>query len=96
MQTRNMLQNDRPVSERNLAFQHRVWIIQQCSLAIMAAFAVAVLLGTVNLGPFSKDSMSTNAELPRDENKFALGNASLYFSSPVGMSEPAINSEQQR
>lgn len=68
MQTMNISQSNEPLSKHNLAFQHRLWIIQHCALAIMAAFMIAALLGTLNLGPFSKSSVDTNAELPLNVN----------------------------
>jgi len=63
MQTMNISQSDEPLSKHNLAFQHRLWVIQHCALAIMAALMVAALLGTLNLGPFSKASIDTKLPL---------------------------------
>jgi hypothetical protein len=64
MLTMNIPEGDEPLSKYKFAFQHRLWIIQHCGLAIIAAFMVAVLLGTLNLGPFSKASIATNSEIP--------------------------------
>lgn len=81
MQTMNISQSDEPLSKHNFAFQHRLWIIQHCALAIMAALIVAALLGTLNLGPFSKASIDTNAEIPLNINSSVRRDAptNLYY-----------------
>ena len=84
MQTMNISQSDEPLNKHNFASQHRLWLIQHCALAIMAALMVAVLLGTLNLGPFSKASIDTNSELPLNVNSsvrvtLQLISTILYF-----------------
>jgi hypothetical protein len=90
-------QSNEPLSKDNLAFQHRLWVIQHCALAIMAALMVAALLGTLNLGPFSKSSINTNAELPLNVNSFARHDATtnLYYYYLVFAPEPDTNETQR-
>jgi hypothetical protein len=89
----NISQSDESPSKHNFAFQHRLWIIQHCALAIMAALIVAALLGTLNLGPFSKSSINTNAELPLNVNSFAHHDATtnFYYYYLVFAPEPDIS-----
>ena len=93
MQTMNISQSDEPLNKHNLAFQHRLWIIQQCALAIMAALMVAVLLGTLNLGPFSNSSIDRNAELPLNVNRLVRPDATtnLYYHYLILVPEPDTN-----
>jgi hypothetical protein len=90
MKMMKISQSSEPLSKHDFAFQHRLWIIQHCGLAIMAAFVVAVLLGTLNLGPFGNAS-NTNSKLPINEDSLmrsgALNNAYHTIRSPT----PNIN-----
>jgi hypothetical protein len=88
MQTMNISQSDEPLSKHNFAFQRRLWIIQHCVLAIMAALVVAALTGTLNLGPFSKSSIDTNAELPLNVNSLVRHDATTNLYYPVLAPEP--------
>ena len=83
VQTMNISQSDEPLSKYNFAFRHRLWIIQHCSLAIIAAFMVAVLLGTLNLGPFSKASIDTNSEIPLNDDSSVRRDALTNFYYPI-------------
>ena len=91
MQTMNISQSDEPLNKHNFASQHRLWLIQHCALAIMAALMVAALLGTLNLGPFSKASIDMNSELPLNVNSLVRRDAptKLYYS--VLSPEPDTN-----
>ncbi len=88
MQMMNISQNDEPVSKYDFAFQHRLWIIQHCGLAIIAAFIVAALLGTLNLGPFSKASIDTNSELPLNNDSSVRSDAPTNLYYPILSPEP--------
>jgi hypothetical protein len=90
MQKTNISQSDEPLSKHNFAFQHRLWIIEHCVLAIMAALMVAALLGTLNLGPFSKSSINTNAELAFNANGLVRRDATtnLYYYYLILSPEP--------
>ena len=57
----------------------------------MAALMVAALLGTLNLGPFSKASIDTNSELPLNVNSSVRCDAPTNLYYPVLSPEPATN-----
>jgi len=91
MKTMKISQSSELLNKHNFAFQHRLWIIQHCGLAIMAALIVAVLLGILNLGPFSKTSIYTNSELPLTEDSSVRSDTLTNLYYPIHSLEPDTN-----
>jgi hypothetical protein len=96
MKMMKISQSNELLSKHDFAFQHRLWLIQHCGLAIMAALMVAVLLGIFNLGPFSKASVYTNSELLLNEDSSVSDNTLTNFYYPIRSPELDTNETHEQ
>jgi hypothetical protein len=96
MKMMKISQSSELLSKHDFAFQHRLWIIQHCGLAITAAFMVAALLGIFNLGPFSKASVHTTSELLLNEDSSMGDNTLTHFYHPIRSPERDTNETHEQ